>query len=487
MVRYTQKVVIVGAGISGLACAYRLKQVGVQSLVLEGESRAGGVIATTRRNGHLFELGPQCPRFASGVWRLVQELGLANEFLAGDPKAKRYIFSNGQLHLAPFSPWGLLATGLLKVSSKVRILTEVFSATKPPAQEESLAEFVARKFGADTLENLVDPLIATVFFGDSYKMGMESAFPALVEWEREHGSLVRGALRARASRHKVANRVGDTASPDPPNAASRSLKVTDALPSLGSFQNGMARLPEKLSEHLREEIRYGVRVEHASRRSGEDTREASGWQVEASDDQKIFAEHLILSVPAYDAERILERGAPALAAHLGSIEYAPMQGVSSVYERSQVENPLNGFGFLVPRKEGMRTICTFWNSSLFPQRAPEGKVLMTSFVRRARDGEEFSVKEEASARVIERENAMVLGIAGEPKDREVWSQPRALPQYNVGHAKTIAAIRQALPDLPHLYLASNYLKGRSIGDCVDVGFEAAKEVHSCLEGKHIKI
>lgn len=483
--RYIQKVVIVGAGISGLACAYRLKQLGVQCMVLEADTRAGGVIATVRRNNYLFELGPQCPRFAASVWQLVQELGLKKEFVAGNPKAKRYIFSRGQLHLAPFSPLGLIGTGLLKASSKLRLLTEGFSTTTPPLQEESLAEFVTRKFGPDTLENLVDPLISTVFFGDAYKMGMQSAFPAMVEWEREHGSLTRGALRARASKSK-SSKDGDNEPAASSRVASRSMKVTDSLPSLGSFQSGMARLTERLAEELREEIRYGVSVKSVWQGSREDGDGPPGWEMEISGGEKLFAKHLILCVPAHDAGSILERSAPSLAAQLRAIEYAPIEGVSSVYDRSQVRNQLDGFGFMVPRKERLHAICTFWNSSLFPQRAAEGEVLMTTFIRSSPNREDFSVRDEASARAVEKENAVILGIAGESKDREVWVSPRALPQYNVGHSQRVAAIREALSGLSNLYLASNYLKGRSIGECVDLGFETAKEVHSRLDGTSIQ-
>ena len=170
---YTHKAVVIGAGISGLACAYRLKQQGIYSLVLESEERTGGLIATIRRNGFLFEAGPQCPRFPASVWGLVRELNLDREFVAGDPKAKRYILDHGRLHLAPFSPAGLIATRLIGFPSKVRILTEAFRHSRPPAHEESLAGFVKRKFGTDVLDNLVNPFISAIFFGDSHKYGLD--------------------------------------------------------------------------------------------------------------------------------------------------------------------------------------------------------------------------------------------------------------------------------------------------------------------------
>jgi hypothetical protein len=119
-----RKAVVIGAGITGLACAFRLQQLGIPSLILEASAKAGGVISTVRRNGFLFEAGPQCPRFPKSVWMLIRELGLKDEFIAGDPRAKRYILRNGQLHLAPFAAGGLLTTSLVSLKSKYRVLSE---------------------------------------------------------------------------------------------------------------------------------------------------------------------------------------------------------------------------------------------------------------------------------------------------------------------------------------------------------------------------
>jgi len=277
-VGYTQKVVIIGAGISGLACAYRLRQLGIPCLVLEAKDRAGGLIATVRRNGFLFEAGPQCPRFPLSVWRLVRELNLETEFVAGDAGAKRYILRDGRLHPAPFSPAGLIGTRLIRLGSKLRILTEVFGSSQPPPREESLADFVQRKFGAEVLDYLVDPLVSTIFFGNADKMGMESAFPALVEWERNQGSLVRGAIRARKTKRRTGeeNRSSQHAQTNP---ESDTLRVTDALPSLGSFRSGMAALPERLAAELREKIRYNAAIARVEAiQNGNGTAKAA-WQI----------------------------------------------------------------------------------------------------------------------------------------------------------------------------------------------------------------
>lgn len=481
---YTQKVAVIGAGISGLACAYRLKRLGIPCLVLESRERPGGVISTIRRNGFLFETGPQCPRFPQSVWQLVRDLNLETEFVAGDPGVKRYILRSGRLHRAPFSPVGLLGTHLLGLGSKLRILTEVFRSSRPPLNEETLADFVQRKFGGEVLDYLVDPLISTVFFGDAHKMGMESAFPALVEWERERGSVARGALRARDSKRQAANA---DASPRPAgtNRDRDALRVTDALPSLGSFRTGMGMLPERLAAELYPEIHYGSAIAAIAQSQNGNGNTEAGWEISLANDENIAVEHLILAVPAYVAAQLLANAAPQLAAPLQAIEYAPVFAVGSAYDRSQVVNPLDGFGFMVPRREGFETICTFWNSSLFPGRAPEGKVVMTSFAGRNLRNDSAGCDDEKYALAVEAENAGALGIEGPPLDRVVWKDSRALPQYNVGHKRLVTEIQGVLQTMPNLQIVGNFLKGRSIGDCVDIAFAAAQELHSRIRSEVI--
>ncbi len=475
---YTEKIVIIGAGISGLACAYRLRQLGMPCVVLEATDRAGGVIATIRRDGFLFETGPQCPRFPASVWRLLRELRLEGEFVAGDPNAKRYILRSGRLHRAPFSPTGMIATGLVGLRSKWRILTEVLRSSQAPEYEESLADFVQRKFGAEVLDYLVDPIISTVYFGDAQQMGMESAFPALVQWERDYGSLARGAVRARNAKPRATEQKELTAEPRR-SAKGRGLVVTDALPSLGSFRQGMAVLPEKLADDLGGRIRYRSGVTCVAPLATKDGKSEEGWQICLAGGE-ITTEHLILAVPAYIAAQALENSVPELASRLQAIEYAPLCAVASAYERGKVANALDGFGLMVPRREELHTICTFWNSSLFPERAPQGKVLLTTLARSGANHDGLVMSGEQCAQTVETETGRNLGITGEPLDQVVWKDERALPQYNVGHAQRVAEIESILRTVPGLHLAGNFLKGRSLGDCVELAYRVAEDVHGCV-------
>src|ERR1700689_5565981 len=252
----TQQVIVIGAGITGLACAFRLQQSGLRVLVLEASGSPGGLIATFEKNGFLFEAGPQCPRFAPALWALVRDLELQGEFIPDDSRLPRYLLKNGKLHKAPFSPFGFLATGLVGAGSKYRLLTEALRGSRPPADEESLAAFVRRKFDDEVLAYLVEPFISAIFAGSTEQIGVASAFPFLARWEREHGSVLRGAIRER-KRNMPANS-------QPASAAwntARNPAVTDALPAMGSFRRGLGTLPQALAQKLGESIRFRAKVE----------------------------------------------------------------------------------------------------------------------------------------------------------------------------------------------------------------------------------
>jgi protoporphyrinogen/coproporphyrinogen III oxidase len=476
MMSATQQVIVIGAGITGLTCAFRLQQSGIRVLVLEGSDSPGGLIATFERNDFLFEAGPQCPRFAPTLWELVRDLGLEGDFVPGDSRLPRYLLKNGKLHKAPFSPLSFASTRLVGLGSKYRLLTEALRGSQPPAGEESLAGFVRRKFDDEVLAYLVEPFISTIFAGDAEQIGVASAFPFLARWEREHGSVLRGAIRARKLKAPADSLAGSRPTSQPASAAKHTrLAVTDALPAMGSFRRGLGTLPKALAQRLGDSIRFAAKVETISARAAAGGLD-SAWQLRLSSGEEITSAGLVVTAPAYEAARLLGTTAPALSAMLSELYYAPMVVVSCGYNRTQVRNPLHGFGLMIPRREKLQTFFNVWNSSVISGRAPEGKVLLTSFAGGATNPKFVELEEKAIAQTIEAEMAAVLGIDGPPVERLVWKFPKALPQFNLGHAQTAAAIREALTGLPGLYLAGNYLEGRSLGDCVEIGSRTAQEV-----------
>ena len=257
----------------------------------------------------------------------------------------------------------------------------------------------------------------------------------------------------------------------------RDLRVTDALPSLGSFKQGMGTLVECLAQKLGDDLRFGAQVKSVGTQNGGPEGEP-GWRIHLSSGDKIDTDAVVVATPANAAVPLLIESMPKLSSLLAEIEHAPMDVVSSAFDRKQVCHPLDGFGFMVPRRERLLTICTFWNSSLFPLYAPSGTVVMTSFAARGSKGNLGEMADDLLMQQVEAENAADPGhhrCADRSHDVEI---SHALPQYNVGHAQRVKEIRETLSELPGFFLAGNYLFGRSIGDCVESGFQAADLLHS---------
>jgi oxygen-dependent protoporphyrinogen oxidase len=197
-----RQVIVIGAGVSGLACAYRLKQLGIPVILLEASARVGGLVGSVRKDGFLFESGPQSFQGTEPLLELIREIGIEGELQRADPRAPRFIYLRGRLQKIPMTPQGLMASSLLGLKSRAKIVSEPFKRTKPPTKEESVADFVRRKFGHEILEYLVAPFVSGVYAGDPEKLSLKAAFPSLEEWEREYGSVLRGAMKSRPDKEK---------------------------------------------------------------------------------------------------------------------------------------------------------------------------------------------------------------------------------------------------------------------------------------------
>src|ERR1700683_1152524 len=453
---------VIGAGISGLACAYRLQQLGLDVGVFESTSAPGGMIGSVEKDGLLFAAGPQSLQGTPELLELIRELGLESQLQKADSRAPRYVLLHGHLRKIPMSPQALLASTLLNPISRWKIASEPFKKSHPPTEEESVAAFVRRKFGNEILEYLVAPFVSGVYAGDPEKLSLKAAFPTLDEWERQYGSVLRGAVKSRPAKEK------------------RTL----ALP-LCSFTHGVAALPRALAAKLGDALQYEARavsVHFSTQPSVADGSAASEMRIlHNGQEQRFRAQAVVIATPAYAAAHLLEAFSPQLARTLSGIAYAPVAVVACTYYRQQVGDPLEGFGFLVPRGEKVRTLGTVWNSSLFPGRAHEGGVTITSFIGGATDPDIIQLQEEKIAAIVAAENARILGITGPPLEIAVWKYPRALPQYNLGHGHIVAAIRDAERASPGLFFAGNYLEGPAVGKCVANGFQAAEAVRKYLQ------
>jgi len=449
--------IVIGGGISGLACALRLQQLGLPAILLEAEDHPGGLVGTVERDGALFESGPQSFQGTPAILDLAKHVGMEDELLTADPKAPRFVLQRGKLREIPMSPAALLTSSLLTAGSRWKIASEPLKKTRPPVQEESVADFVRRKFGHEILEYLVAPFVSGVYAGDPEKLSLKAAFPTLEEWEREYGSILRGAMKSRPNKEK-----------------------DSGPPPLCSFRRGLGSLTRAVAEKLGDSLRLGSRV-LAIHHSGNAVARSFELRVSSGDrEETIKAESIVIAAPAYVASRLVSGVSAPLAQTLSGIAYAPVAVVAAEYFDKQIGEPLEGFGFLVPRSEKLRTLGTVWNSSLFSGRGRPGTAVMTSFAGGATDPEIAGEPDTEIADTVHGENARVLKISGSPIASAVFRYPKALPQYNLGHGHIVAAIRDAEREIPGLFFAGNYLEGPALGKCIEVGNLRAEAVRDYL-------
>lgn len=447
-------VLVIGAGISGLTAAFHLARKGMRVEVVEREPRVGGVIGSEHVDGVLYERGPNSILETNPhIGELVSEIGLSSQRLDVSPLAsRRYVVRQGRLQPLPGSPPAFLKTPLFSLRSKLRVLREPFVARASPEREESVSQFVERRLGRELLDYAVEPFVAGVYAGNPDELSVKAAFPRLYALEQRYGSLIKGQVLGARER------------------AQRGEKGRNAAHSF-TFRDGMQRLPEALARALGN-VRTGARATQI-RRLG-DTFEVT---IEHADERfRLCARAVVLAVPARTAASLLRDIAGDASTALEEIPYAPVASVALAYARSDVAHPLDGFGFLAPRVEGRRVLGSLFSSSMFDARAPEGQVLMTTFVGGQRNPEVLGMTDEEILRRVHEELADLTGMRGEPCVCRITRWHDAIPQYTLGHLARVDQARSAERRIRGLYLCSSYAGGVSVGDCIKSAIEVAERI-----------
>ena len=454
---------VVGAGISGLATAYALQKAGIAIRVVEAAPRPGGVIQSVKRDGYLVECGPQSFSGNGSISAMCRDLGILEERILADPKAPRYVLIDGKLRSVPMGP-GLLASSFMSGGTRAAILRDILGKSESPEPDESVAEFIRRKFSATLLDRLVGPFVSGIYAGDPEKLSLRAAFPILYEAEKAAGSVTRGVFKVIKQR-KARNGV----QPQAPKE-----KAT-----LQTFRDGNETLIRAIATRLGERLTCGTEVTRIETLNNGQEPKAARFRVSLRGprgEETVEAERLILSAPTETAGRLLATVDAGFAAQLCSIAYSGVAVVSLGYRRSDVGDSLAGFGFLVPRSSGLSILGTVWNSSLFPGRAPQGEALLTSFVGGATNPGALAKSPEELATQVHGELTPLLGLRKEPVFSNVTLWQRAIPQYNLGHTERIAALELLRSRFPGLYFSGNYLNGPAIGTCVEHALKVADEV-----------
>lgn len=439
-------VLIIGGGIAGLSAAYYLKKNGMQVTVVERGSSIGGAIRTIlKHERYLLELGPNTFLSSSeSIFNLSREIGIENKLVKNHSAAKkRYLFRKGSLCELPLGPKEFLRSPVMSLTGKVRVMFEPFIKSRTTA-DESLAGFVRRRAGRELLETMVDPFVSGVWAGDAYQLEMKSVFPRLVEIESEFGSIMKGM---------------------------RALKGTFGNNDLVSYYWGMQTLPARIHDLLGSSIRTDSNIEAI------EPREDGTWVAHIdTHGESVEADAVVIATHANEAAELLVPFSREIFQPLITIPYVSLAVVHTAYRRSEIPRDINGFGFLIPRREKVRMLGSIWSSSLFPNRAPHGEALFTSFIGGATDPYINDIDDNDLLTHIGVGFERTMDIHAEPRFHHIKRIPQAIPQYTIGHATRLQKIDAYLKKVPGVFLAGSYFKGISVVDTIAHSKKVAKSV-----------
>jgi len=439
------RIAIAGGGISGLTAAHLLAAAGQDVTLFDDAAEPGGLIRSQRRDGFLCERGPQALLDgAEEVRALIASAGLDGRALAARPAArKRFVYVGGALRPFPTSPPGLIKTSLLSPGAKLRLFGERF-IRRPAAldPDESVFEFVARRFGAEAARRAAAPALIGIYAGDASEISMRAAFPRLAELEAQHGSVLRGLFRSRGQ-----SRMGRPA----------------------SFPEGLGELPRALASSLGERRRT-ARVEGIAPRAG-------GWSVTAGA-RRVDVDQVMLATPAAVTAKLLAPHAPAAAEALRAVPHAPVAVVTLGFRDAgdTLGVDLDAYGFVVARGEGIDLLGCQYETSVFPGRAPEGAVLVRTILGGTFNPALVDADDRVLAERAVADLRRVAGLRRDPDFTDVWRARPGIPQYTRGHAARVAAVDAALAQWPGLHVVGHALRGLGLSASIRAATEAARRI-----------
>jgi oxygen-dependent protoporphyrinogen oxidase len=452
----TSDVVIAGGGIAGLSCAYELQKRSVAFTLLEAGTRPGGVIFSERLEGFTIDAGPDSLLIQKpeGI-ELCRELGLGDRLVSTKVPRGAYVQRGGELHSLPAAsvlgiPTRLgpfLKSRLFSWAGKLRMAGELFVPVKGDSNDESIAEFMERRFGHEAVTYLAEPLLAGIHAGDVDRLSIGALFPRFVESERKYGSLLKAFRRARPQGQSAEG-------------------VFKSLP--GGLSELIAALVAALPPGS---IRLRAPVARVTAGVGNQR-----FRVETSSGETVDARSVVLATPAYVTATIVNGLDSELAARCAAIPYTSIATVALAFERDAVAHPLTGSGFVVPHAEGSPILAATWLSSKWPNRAPEGRVLLRAFIGGARDPGALQRSDEELTSESLAALTPLLGIGGAPLLTRVYRWPRANAQHEVGHLARMADLDRIVGRFPGLFITGSGFRGVGIPDCIADGRATARAI-----------
>lgn len=456
-----ESVAIIGAGITGLTAAFYLKRAGIPVAVYEASGRVGGVIQSVRKDGFLAEFGPNTLLETSPkIAQLVRDAGLQSRRLDPDPKAEaRYVVRYRRPIEMPGSPIGFFTTPLFTIRAKLAVLREPFIAPRRDGVEESIAQFVVRRFNQEFLDHAIDALVAGIYAGDPHKLSVTHAFPKLKALEDNYGSMIKGQILGARERKK------------------RGEVAKDRAPKF-SFDEGLQVLPDSLAAQLGDAVKLNTSVTALAKTATE-------WTLTLKRGDAVSqAEHSAV-IYCGTAFRLagLNLTSPELnLSAFSEVRYPPVASVVLGFRREDIAHSCQGFGMLIPKVECFRILGTIFSSSLFPNRAPAGHVTLTSYIGGERCPELAALPPETLYRITCEDLKVLLGVRGAPVFQHSVFYPKAIPQYNVGYGKFKQLMNEVEAKAPGFFLAGHYRDGVSLSDSIVSGCNVAERTAKTLAG-----
>jgi len=442
----SKKVIVLGAGISGLTTAYLLHKEGYDVTVLEKNDKVGGSIETVIENGLLFDRGPNSALETTPlIAQLVEELNLTEQFVYANKKGnKRYILRNNQLHALPISPLAFLKTRLFSGKAKLRLMKEPFVGKSQDGYYQSIAEFVTRRLGQEFLDYAINPFVAGVYAGNPEDLSVKSAFPKLYALEEEYGGLIVGTIRSIRKRKKRKEQ------------SKQSAKMI-------SFKDGMKVLPETIADYLGSRVKLNAEVVSIKKTTD------GNYGVTYSEGEQsltLLTDIVLSTIPAYAAEALFGHFDAGLKKHLNDVYYPPVLVLYLAYNKDDIGQQLDGFGFLIPSIEEKSFLGAIWSSVIFPNRAEDSMASFTLFVGGSRNPGFVYDDEEELIKTVRREFEELMNIKGEPVHLAKRFWEKAIPQYTIGYVEGENYFDHFEKDNRGIFLSGNYRGGISVGDCI---------------------
>jgi oxygen-dependent protoporphyrinogen oxidase len=481
---HTPKIAILGGGIAGLSAAWTLEKIRragnpLEYRLYEAAGNLGGVIGSETIDGCVIEGGPDSfltekPAAAA----LCSELGIADQLLgSNDAERKTWIVVKNRLIPLPdglmfMVPTKLLPTAFTRLfswSTKLRMAREFLFPPPPATADESVAEMTRRHFGQETVDRLVSPLLSGVYGGNASQLSVRAVLPRMVAMEEKYGSLSRAMLAARK------------------NAAPSSAKSGSPRPLFTTLRGGMRQMTGAIAAQLQPGAVHLSSPVHAIARPAPDPRRArlnpapgSGWILETAFGPERF-DGLILALPAWTSAGLLRPLHAPLADALASVPYSSSITITLGYNRADLDNLPQGFGYLVPAIEKRSMLaCTFVHAK-FAGRTPPDKGVLRCFLGGSGNDRLLDETDARLTGIVLKELAEVIHLRAKPNFVRIYRWRASMAQYGVGHLERMQVVRDAVATIPGLALAGNAYEGIGVPDCIRTGQQAAESVLRSLQ------